>query len=187
MELFSVKQIFKESIGVLLFATILSLVAGLFLRGITDNLMMITPLIILLPALNGMVGNYGIIMVSKFTTALYENKVNAIVFNTKFVKHLFKEILPIAILTAIYIAILATYIAYLKGFIFTIGTLWKIIAITLATTITLVLFEFVLSVIGGVYVYHKKMNPDDVLIPIITSIADLASIGIFSLLVILLF
>ncbi len=185
--MFSFREIFKESIGVLLVSSVIGLIGGLFLRSIEERLLVILPLVILLPALNGMIGDFGIIMTSKITTALYERKIKKNGFHSKIVRHLFKEILPISILSAIYISLLAVFIAHAKGFSFNIVTMWKILGITLATTISLVFFIFLVAVIGGIYVYKKKKDPDDILIPITTSVADLGSMAIFSLLVMLLF
>jgi len=127
--LFSIKQIFGESLTVLLITSVISLIAGLFLRSIQDKLLVILPLIIILPALNGMIGNYGIIIISRFTTELYKFKKKNVHYHL--VKHMFREIIQIAIMSAIYIAILATFIAYIKGFDFDSSLLWKIIWITL--------------------------------------------------------
>ena len=185
--MFTVKQIFKESIPVLLIASVLSLVAGLFLRNIEQSLLVIVPLIIVLPALNDMIGDFGIVITSRFTTILYEKKLKGRWYHSGIIRHLFRDIMPISIFSGLYIAVIATFIANTRGYTFDILTLWKIVGITLATTITLVIFEFIVAIMGGIYVYKRKMNPDDVLIPIITSVADLASIIIFSLLVMLLF
>ena len=134
-----------------------------------------------------MIGDFGMIMISRFSTALYEKKINKDGVHSKIIKHLFKEVIPISIFSAIYISVLATLISHLRGFAFNALTLWKIIGITLATTLTLVLFVFIVAAIGSIYIYKKKMDPDDILIPITTSIADLGSMAVFSLLVILLF
>ena len=146
---------------------------------------MILPLIVILPALNGMIGGFGIVITSKFATALYEKKINNI--HSHIIKHLFKEVVPIAIFSAFYIGVLGTFFAYLKGFDLNMITFWKIIVITLITSLTLVFFIFIVSIIGGIIVYKRGNDPDDILIPITTSIADLFSISVFSLLVFLLF
>ncbi len=169
---------------ILLFATILSLISGLFLRGIEHNLLLILPLIVILPALNGMIGEFGIIMVSKFTTALYAKKITKDAYHSHLVKSLYSEIIPIAIFSAIYIAVLAVFVTHVtKDFEFTAVVLWKIIGITLITTLTIILFVFLISISGGLYVYKRNIDPDDVLIPIITSIADLGSMIVFTILV----
>ncbi len=185
--MFTIKGIFKESIGVLLFASVLSLIAGLFLRFIEHKIIVIVPLIIILPALNDMIGDFGVIMISRFTTALYQKRVHGYWYHSGIVRHLFREVFPISILSAFYIAFLAFFIAYFKGSLFDIFILWKVIVITLLTCLSIVIFVFLLAIIGGLYVYKKKLDPDDVLIPITTSIADLASMFVFMMLVRILF
>lgn len=184
--MFSIKEIFKESLGFLIFASILSLIAGIFLRNIQERLLVILPLIIVLPALNGMIGNFGIIMTSRITTALYEKKITG-GFHSRIIKHLFKEMIPISIFSALFISILSILIANFRGFDLSLVILWKIIFITLATTISLVFLVFTVSIFGSLYVYKRRIDPDDALIPITTSIADLGSMAIFSLLVAVLF
>jgi len=122
--LFSIKEIFKESIGVLIIASVIGLIAGLFLRSVQDRLLVILPLIIILPALNGMIGDFGMIMISRFSTALYEKKINKDGVHSKIIKHLFKEVIPISIFSAIYISVLATLISHLRGFAFNALNHW---------------------------------------------------------------
>lgn len=185
--MFTIKQIFEESISVLIIASVLSLITGLLLSSIQKTLLIVPALIIILPALNGTVGNFGVIITSRITTALYEKKVKGLWYHTKIAKHLFKDLIPISVFSAFYIAVLSTVIANINGYGFDIITLLKIMIITLITTISLVLLIFIVAICGSIYIYNKKADPDDVLIPITTSIADLGSVIIFSSLVFLLF
>ena len=63
--------IIKESFKMLVLAALLTSLGGLGIQGIKQNLILILPLLIILPALNAMVGNIGTVVSSKFTTALY--------------------------------------------------------------------------------------------------------------------
>ena len=49
--------------------------------------------------------------------------------------------------------------------------------------IILVAVIFSVSIIGGLGIYHKKEDPNNFLIPIATSVADLLNLVIFAILV----
>ncbi|MEM2933150.1 MAG: magnesium transporter [Candidatus Pacearchaeota archaeon] len=175
-------KIVRESIFVLVIATLLSSIGGIALKSVEESLVTIVPLIIILPALNDMIGDFGIILVSRFATALYMNKKIKIV-----AKHLFKDVFLISLISAIYIAVIGTFFSLSKGFSFNAVFLLKMIVLTLMTTTGLVLINFLIAFFAGKYVYKKKIDPDDVLIPLTTSIADLGAMIILSLLVLWLF
>lgn len=175
-------KIVRESIFVLILATLLSSVGGIFLKSVESNLVTLVPLIVILPALNDMIGDFGIILVSRFSTALYMHKKMKVI-----AKHLFKDVLLIALISAIYIAALGTFLSSIKSFSFDFIFLLKIIILTLITTIVLVLINFFIALFAGKQVYKKKINPDNVLIPLTTSVADLGAMIMLSLLVLWLF
>jgi cation transporter-like permease len=89
--------------------------------------------------------------------------------------HLFYVILGIATLAAIYAAGLAYAIALAQGFPFDLMVLEKVIFISLISTIFLVCVLFLVSIVGGFYVYRHKHDPDNYLIPLATAIADFGS------------
>jgi len=181
------RNIFKSSIKILLITSILSSVGGLGLQGIKENLFAITPLIILLPALNDMIGDFGTIASTKFTTALYMRKIKGKWWKSKFVHKLFILLMSISIFSAFYIAVFSYSIAVMKGFSMDGSVLIKIIEITLISSVGLVSLIFLISITGCLWVIKKGQEPDNFLIPITTSVADLGSLLLLSFLVSLLF
>ena len=67
------RVIIKESLKVLLLASILSAFGGFALESVKHAFIAILPLVVLLPALNGMIGGYGTIFSSRFSTLLLED------------------------------------------------------------------------------------------------------------------
>ena len=100
-----------------------------------------------------------------------------------FVKHFFVIISPIAIMASIYISVMAIILASLKGFNASPDIVAKIMLITILSTIFLITVIFLIAIFGSIYVFKKNMNPDDLLIPITTSVADLGTIVFLMLLV----
>ncbi len=180
-------KIIKESVRVLIISSIIVTIGGISLKTVEDKLLTFIPFLILLPALNKMLGDFGVIIVSRFTTMLYEKRIRKPLLHSHNLKHLFRDIFPIVIISAIYVPVLATFAATLQGFVFDLLFLIKIISGILIISVLLVLLNFFVAVIGGLYVYHKKEDPDDLLIPITTSIADLGGLILLAVLVALMF
>lgn len=179
--------IVKESLKILILTSLISTIGGLSLQSIQTNLVTILPLLILIPALNGMIGNYGTIISSRFTTALYLGQVNKKWWHSENLRDLFKDVIEIGIASAIYISILSMFISTLKGFVVNYFLMGKIIIISLVTSLTLITGIFLLSVYAGFYIYSKKEDPNNYLIPLTTAVADLGSMLVFSLLIRFLF
>ncbi|HLD49253.1 MAG TPA: magnesium transporter [archaeon] len=175
--------IIRESIKILILASILSSVGGLGLQSIEKNIVAIIPLLILLPALNDMIGDFGTVVSSKFTTMLFLNKISKIWWRDADVKKLFRTVFFIAIISAIYIGVLASVIAGIMGFGINFDLAIKVLHISLLSTIILVSIIFFVSVAGGLWIFKRNEDPNNFLIPITTSIADLGSMIIFAAMV----
>lgn len=180
-------KIVKESIKILILASVISSIGGIGLETIQKKLLLIVPLLILLPSLNDMIGDFGTIMSSKFTTLLYLGKIKERWWKSKELKTLIWILVIISLISAIYIALLANLIAYWRGFEITTDITIKVILISILATLILVTAIISMSIIAGFIVYKKNEDPDNFLIPITTSIADLGSMLIFSGLIYLLF
>ncbi|MEW6062819.1 MAG: magnesium transporter [Nanoarchaeota archaeon] len=180
-------KIIRESIKVLIIASILSSVGGFALKGVEEKLLLLLPFIIVLPSLNGLVGDFGIIITSKFSTFLYEKHMKGELKKSLFVKHMFKEIFPLSLLSALYLIFLVLIISSFKNFVLDLFFILKFVVVVLSSVIILFLIIFFVAIIGSYYIHKKNEDPDDVLIPITTSIADLGTMIVFSGLVYLLF
>ena len=177
------KKIIKESIKVLIIGSLLSSFGGMSLELIRTKLTLFLPLVIVLPALTDMVGDAGTIVVSKITTYLYLGKFKKKLL-TKFILDLFLLLLKIFSISAIYVTFLALFIGYIKeGFSFNFIFLLKMFLIILITTFTIISIIFSVALVGSRYAFRRNIDPDDLLIPITTAIADLGSLITFSLLV----
>lgn len=180
-------KIIKESLKVLILGSLLSSLGGFSLETVKDKFAMFLPLMIILPAMASMIGNAGIILVSKVTTFLDMGKIKHNNLNDKIIRKLFYQLTFVFILTAIYATFLSIFIGMSKGFIFSWDFTWKMLLVILITTLVIVFLVFWVALIGGRYAFRNKIDPDDLLIPITTSIADFGSFVVFSVLVYLIF
>lgn len=181
-----VKTILRESIKVLLFASILSSLGGLAIELVKPLFVSIIPLIVLLPSLNGMIGNYGAIVSSRFSAMLHEGclKDRHWIYE---VRVLLFQVITIAVFMAILSAVVSLVVSYFSGYYAGIDVAIKIGLISVIDTFVLVLILFSVAVIGGLYFFKKKEDPNNFLIPITTAVADFGNMIILALLVLAFF
>lgn len=178
------RTIIKESFKVLLLASIISSIGGLSIEYIKATFIALTPLIILLPALNDMIGDFGIVISSRFSTLLNEGKTN---IRKDGLGKLLLQVLFIAIIMSLISSALALISSSFTGYGNTSSVVIKIFLISMLDTLVLVSLLFLVAVFAGLYFYKKKEDPNNFLIPITTSIADFGNIILLSILVILFF
>jgi cation transporter-like permease len=175
--------IVRESVKILILASIISSIGGIGMEYISSRLVAIIPLLILLPALNDMVGDFGCIVSSKFTNMLYLGKVNRKWWKSRHLHKLFMVILFTSFLTSVFIGVAASIIAYWNGFSLTFDVFLKILSIAVMSNLIIVAIIFCISIIGGLGICGKNEDPNNFLIPITTSVADLLNLAIFAILV----
>ncbi len=175
--------IVRESLKILIFASIISSIGGIGMEAMSSKLVAIIPLIILLPALNDMVGDFGCIVSSKFTTMLYLGKVGGKWWKSRHLHRLFLVIAFTSFITSVFIGVAASVIAYWNGFSLTFEVFLKVLGIAVLSNFILVGAIFCVSIIGGLGIYRKNEDPNNFLIPIATSVADLLNLVIFAILV----
>lgn len=184
----AVKTIIWQSIGILLLASFISLSGGLTLENIKSSFISITPLIVLLPALNGMIGSFGTVIASRFSTMLFEGKIKKEWWKNRELNILFVQIIGISIVIALIAGIISLVFSWVfQGYQFSIGNTIKLMLIPIVDTLLLVLILFLVLIHAGNYYFKKQEDPNNFLIPIATSIADFGNMVILAILIVVLF
>ena len=182
------KTIIRESIKVLLFASLLSSLGGLALEHIKVLFVSILPLVILFPALNDMIGDYGIIISSRFSTLLHTGEIKRKWHHNLTLGKLFTQIFIVSILTTILSSVLALALSsFSSDYHLTLAIGIKVFLISIIDVVILVNGLFFISIIAGLHYFKKKEDPNNFLIPITTSVVDFGNLLILSLLVRLFF
>lgn len=181
------KNIIKESLKILLFASILSSIGGLALEHIKGLFISFVPLIILLPVLNDMIGDYSIIVSSRFTTLLHTGKIKNKWYKNSSVNKIFLQILIISLLTASIGSLASLIISHFSGYALNLQIIYKIFLISIIDTFLLVGILFMVAIYSGYHYYRKNEDPNNFLIPLTTSLADLGNMLVLSILIILFF
>ncbi len=181
------RTIIRESIRILLLASILSSLGGLALEHIKGSLIIILPLIVLLPTMNDMIGDYGTIVSARFSTMLHERKIDGHWKQSKALKKLYFQLLLISFLTACLGAGMSLFISGMQNYSYTVEVIAKVFFIAIVDVILLVSILFLISIIAGLYFFRKNEDPNNFLIPITTSVADFGNMIILAVLILLLF
>ena len=181
------KTIIKESIKILLLASFISSLGGLALEQVRSLFLSILPLLILLPSLNNMIGNYGTIISSRFSTMLYEGEIKRKWWKNLDLKKLFVQIGVMTIIGAVLSSAIAIGITYFSPGGISFATALKVFLIVVIDMLVLTNILFFVAIFAGIYIYKKKEDPNNFLIPITTSVADFANMAVLALLIILLF
>jgi cation transporter-like permease len=178
------RVILKESILILIFASILSSVGGIGLQNIQERMIAILPLLVILPALNDMIGDFGTIVSSRFAAMLYLGQVHRKNWWSSHLVHgMLRTVFSVALISAIYMSTVAMLISLARGFPIDFMMFAKVAGISLVSTLSLVGLIVFISIIGGFYIFSKREDPNNFLIPITTGIADLGSMIIFSVII----
>ena len=170
----------KQGLSILILMSFISSIGGTSLEGIKEKLFLIAPLIVVLPALNDMTGDFGSIIGSRYTTITYLGLKN----KKKKLKELFKTSFLIALLMSVYISFLANLIHYLQT-----RSLKELIPTTIITSLTTIVIMTIIIITTtklGDYLFKKGYDPDNYLIPITASLADLGSMTMMAILIIVL-
>ena len=181
------KTILKEGLKIMLLASFISLSGGLALEHVKTLFISIIPLVILMPTLNDMIGDYGSIVSSRFSTMLFEGKIKKEWYKNEELNTLFVQIIIISQITAILSATVSLIISWFSNYSLDFLTALKIYFIASLDVALLVIILFFVSVFAGLYYFGKQEDPNNFLIPITTSIADFGNMIILAFLIVLLF
>lgn len=180
------KTIIKEGIKILLLASIISSLGGLALDRIEVLFLSILPFVILLPALNDMVGNYATVISSRFSEMLHEEKVKKKWWKTYDIRKLFVQIFIMTIIAAVLSSSVALGIAHLTEGVSSDVAL-KVFLIVLIDMIILTTVLFFVAIFSGLYIYRRNKDPNNFLIPITTGVADFTNMIVLATLIVIMF
>lgn len=159
-------------------ASCISLLGGIGLEAVQTRILPLIPLIIALPALNTMVGDYAAIIAAHASDPAER-------VSTK--RTLAKAIAKAMWVNILGVLVLSIFIAHQRGYLFTDGFYIKFVAFVVVSIIGTIGVMFALTAILDRRLERKRWNPDDILIPIVTSVSDVLMLGMIALAAWLLF
>lgn len=176
------------SLFVLLITSIISSLGGLSFQGIESIITKVLPIIVIFPSLNDLMGNFAIVFSSKFSTWLYEGKIKEkYAFDNKEMKRLLREISIAGFQFSAIISFFGIFISAIVEHQLNIVSSLKVFLISVAVVEILILFLFIIISVLGLYLFKKNKDPDEILIPLSTSLADFLTMVYVASFVLLLF
>ena len=164
-------KIIKESIIVVILSSLLGLISGTVLSTNEGLLYSVPILLLILPALNSLIGDFTTILISRLTTHLLIGMIPSKIQKTKKLMIDFYGLLLSIILSLVFLIVvgygvaIATEIQIVNPLI--------IISILILTVLFLFISLFIILFISSVYIFRKGRDPNNFLIPIVTSLVDL--------------
>ncbi len=159
-------------------ASCVSMIGGIGIEFSEKELLPIIPLIIALPALNTMVGDYATI-IAAHAGSPGEKK------STR--KKLIKAIAKSTTINIVGTIVLSLILASNRGYAASDGFLIKFSLFVLFSVTSIVAAMFFITYSLDRVLENRKLNPDDVLIPVVTTVTDVFMLGLIALAARLLF
>jgi len=164
------KKIFKESIIVVIMSSVMGLISGTLLSTNEEIIYAIPIFIIILPALNSLIGDISTILISRLTTHLYIGSIPPKVQPSERLKQDFIGLLLTILLSLGFLLILGYGVVFFSGM--AIINPFVIIIIVIFTIMILFFTMFITLFISAIFIFKRGKDPNNFLIPFVTSSAD---------------
>lgn len=159
-------------------ASSISLLGGLGLEAVSDKILPLIPLIVAVPALNDLVGDYATIIAAHTGNPAERTHTHA---------ELAKAILRVIGVNILAVVTLSLLVAYGRGYILSGPFIVKFCVFVTVAIVLVVAFMFGAARLLDRLLLDRRINPDELLIPIITSLADITMLGLIALAVVTIF
>lgn len=163
-------KIFKESIVIVILSSFIGLISGSVLSLNKEILLTLPITLLILPALNSLIGDISTVLVSRLTTHLYVGTLPPKFQKTDRLKEDFYGLL----ITLLLSLVVLIFLGYLIGIITGIRIVNPLIMILIITLSILLIFliMFLTLFFGAIFLFKRGKDPNNFLIPFLTSLSD---------------
>jgi cation transporter-like permease len=163
-------KIFKESIIIVVLSSLFGLISGTLLSSNEALLTTIPILLLIIPALNSLIGDIATVLRSRLTTHLYIGTLSPKIQKSNRLKEDFFGLLITLLLSLIALLL----IGYIVGFTLGIEIVNPILIIFIITLTVLLIFMimFIALFMSAIFLFKRGKDPNNFLIPFLTSLAD---------------
>jgi len=163
-------KIFKESIIIVVISSVMGLISGSLLSSNEELLYTIPILLLILPALNSLIGDISTVLVSRLTTHLYIGTLSPKIQKSERLKEDFYGLFITLLLSLVSLISLGYVIGGISGI--EIVNPFLMILIISITVLLIFLIMFILLFTSAIYLFKRGNDPNNFLIPFVTSLAD---------------
>jgi cation transporter-like permease len=153
-------------------ASSVSLIGGIGIEVVSEKLLPLIPLVVALPALNTMVGDYSTIIAAHAGDPFKRARTW---------RQLIRAVSWSVIINVAGVTLLSLIIASQRDFPFSWGFSLRFGLFVAVAIVISVAFMFFLTYTLDRVLEQRRLNPDDVLIPIVTSVSDVIMLGMIAL------
>lgn len=157
------------SVGI---ASSLSLLGGVGVEVVSESLLPIVPLVIVIPALNSLVGDYATLIAAHAGNPSEQKKSK---------KKLLYAMLPSIGVNCVFIVSMGLLLAMQQQYEVSLSFALKYTLFVVVSILLVIAAMFGLTLLMNGLLRKNKLNPDDVLIPIVTTISDIFMLGLIAL------
>jgi mgtE-like transporter len=172
-ESWSVPSITRALLPILLALTALELVGGLTLGSFEATLLQYPTLLVLVPVMIGTAGNLGSILSARMSTAFH---LGLLSFDPADEKLLGNTITTVLLAVSVFPAVGAGGWAVVAVTGDPQLSVWRIVAVALASGLLLAGLAIVITIVATYTAYRAELDPDDVVIPVVTNVCDVLGV-----------
>ncbi|WP_435067833.1 magnesium transporter [Haloplanus sp. C73] len=169
----TVSAITRAMLPVLLLLTLVEIGSGLVLGRFETTLLRYPSLLVLVPVTIGTAGNLGSILAARLSTAFHLGTLSfapddeTLAGNALATVALAASIFPVVGLGAWGLTALTGSTALSP---------WTVLAVSLSSGLSLAVLAVVVTVVATYAAYHLELDPDDVVIPVVTNTCDVLGV-----------
>lgn len=167
------KKIFKESYPLLTITAFIGIAGGQILNSIESLLIEIPVLLFLIPVINSVGGNLGTVLGARISSGLHSGYIRSELRDKEMKENmLISFLIGVTIYTTLTLGMVATSTNISLGLL-----VIELMMVILGTGLILTISIILLTVFVSVWSYRKKLDPDNVVVPVITTCGDFIGIG----------
>ncbi|KUO39639.1 MAG: hypothetical protein AVW06_03425 [Hadesarchaea archaeon DG-33-1] len=174
MAIYSVRRIVLESYPVLLLCGLIGLLAGYMLKVNIGKIEAVPLILMMVPPINGIGGNIGSILGARLASALHMGMVEPKLRGQKVLGGNIKASVFMSICVFSFIGAVFFVIAYAQGMALA-GSV-RLMSVFISAGMMLVPIALLSTVASTFITFMKGLDPDNLVIPIVTSIIDVSGV-----------
>ncbi|UCC20329.1 MAG: magnesium transporter [Promethearchaeota archaeon] len=160
----------KESIIIVILSSLIGLISGTLLSSNEELLSAIPIMLLIIPALNSLIGDISTVLVSRLTTHLYIGTIPPKIQKSDRLKEDFFGLLATLLLSLVALLFLGYFFGVISG-VEIVNPLFMVVIITI-TILLIFILMFISLFFGAIFLFKRGKDPNNFLIPFVTSLAD---------------
>jgi mgtE-like transporter len=170
------REVIKESVPTLIIAAAISVMSGLFLSNSQELLKFLPGILVIIPSFIGINGNLSSVITSRLSSALHLGLIRSNLRGGHILRRNINAMLLISMISFPILGFAAGTLNSTFG-----GEIMNPLifpAITLGAGMITVIILIFMSIIFSYITYRKGLDPDNVVIPLLTTLGDLVGISV---------